>query len=89
MKNEEIIKQIARWQASDFVHGLTCGSDTCNHVLLEPVEENGKVILVCPTEGCDYKQSYIPPCVLSADVDKMEDSIKSIFKQMKGSQDGL
>jgi hypothetical protein len=84
MKNEDIIKQIARWQVSDYVHGLTCGSDTCNHVLLEPIEKNGKVILVCPTEGCDYEQEYLPKCVLDADIEKMEQSIMEIFNKMKG-----
>lgn len=85
MTNEDIIKQIARWQVSDYVHGLTCGSDTCNHVLLEPIEKNGKVILVCPTEGCDYEQEHLPKCVLDADIEKMERSIMDIFNKMKGS----
>ena len=87
MTNKEIIKQIARWQVSDYTHGLTCGSDTCNHVLLEPVEKNGKVVLVCPTEGCGYEQSYIPPCVLNANIEKMEHSIMSIFDKMEGKRD--
>ena len=85
MKNKDIIKQIVRWQKSNYVHGLTCRSDTCDHVLLEPIEKNGRIILVCPTIGCDYKQSYIPPCILSADIEKMERSIENVFNKIKGS----
>jgi hypothetical protein len=88
MKNEEIIEKIEKWQQCDCVHPLTCGSDTCSHSNLKPIEKDGEVIMICPAEDCDYKQSYIPQCVLNADIDKIEDSVKSIFKQIKGNQNG-
>jgi hypothetical protein len=88
MKNEEIIKKITRWQACDCVHGLTCGLNDCDHVLLEAIEKDGKVILVCPTEGCSYEQEYIPECVLNADLDKTEKSINDIINKLKGNRHG-
>jgi len=83
MKNEKIIEQIEKWQKCDYVHALTCGSNTCDNVALVPIEKDGIVILVCPTKNCDYKQSYLPECVLSADVEGIEDSIGNIINKIK------
>ena len=84
MTNEEKIKQIEKWQHCDCLHPLTCGSDGCNHVVLKAVEKDNKVILVCPE--CDYKQEYIPNCVLNADVDKVQASYEYVISRMKGKE---
>ena len=56
-RNEEIIKNIKEYQQEGKFHPLTCGNDS-RHKLLEPIEEDGNIILICP--DCDYKQTYIP-----------------------------
>jgi hypothetical protein len=55
------IARIRRWQANGRVHPLTCGNDS-SHAKLEPIAEDGRVILVCP--DCDYRQDVIPSIVL-------------------------
>ena len=77
-KNKRIIKKIKEWQESDYVHQLTCGSGSCNHVILDPIEENDIVILKCPE--CDYIQTFIPECVLKADVKEIEKNLKDVYE---------
>ncbi len=49
-------------------HPLTCGNDSQNHDLLRVKvrEWDGSPVLYCPTEGCDYIQTWIPEMVLQA-----------------------
>ena len=61
LTNEEIINHINAHQKNEMLHPLTCGISSL-HALLEPKEENGKVILVCPT--CGHKQINWPTIVL-------------------------
>ena len=86
MTNEEKIKQITRWQNCDCVHPLTCGSDDCSYVVLEAIEKDGDVILTCPE--CGYKQAYLPDCVLTADLDTLEDGYKKMMRHLKGKSNG-
>ena|SRR3989344_2244656 len=61
LSNEEIINRINAYQSNLMFHPLTCGKNSA-HALLEPKEEDGKVILVCPT--CGHKQKNWPTIVL-------------------------
>lgn len=60
MTNKEIIQIVKDYQANNTYHPLTCGIDSSH--ILKPVEENDKVILICPT--CFYKQYWIPEVIL-------------------------
>jgi len=60
MTNQEKLSRIKLWQQSVNVHPLTCGNNS-KHSLLEPVERDGEVILVC--KDCEYTQSKIPAAV--------------------------
>jgi hypothetical protein len=57
MNSNELVQRIKKWQANPHFHPLTCGVDS-GHEILEPVEKDGKVSLVCPT--CGWVQSYMP-----------------------------
>jgi hypothetical protein len=61
--NAEIIASVEKWQANGRVHPLTCARDKCG-ADLRPEEQEGKVVLVCPT--CDYVQRWIPGVCLPA-----------------------
>jgi len=61
MTNEKIIAAVNAWQKDDTFHPLTC--IISRHRNLVPVEEDGKVLLICP--DCDYVQNWVPDCVLS------------------------
>ena len=60
MTNAEIIANVQRWQATPYVHPLTCGGEHCRGDL-EAVEQEGKVVLRCPS--CGYVQRWIPEVV--------------------------
>lgn len=62
MNNEEIIDKVRAYQNAGFVHPLTCGNNS-RHRILEPKEEDEKVVLVCL--DCDYRQENIPGVVFS------------------------
>ena len=55
--NERIIKQIRYRQKCRAMHPLTCRHGGA-HRDLEPVERDGKVVLICL--DCDYVQNWIP-----------------------------
>ena len=63
--NTEIMVKIREWQNCPYVHQMTCGNDS-THGLLEPVDRDGDVILICP--DCDYEQDWIPDVVADTDV---------------------
>lgn len=67
MTNAEIIDRVNRWQRAGHVHELTCGLDTCRGTL-RPLEEDGRVLLVCMAPDCPYVQEHIPQAVLDADL---------------------
>ncbi|MEK7560268.1 MAG: hypothetical protein AAB522_03135 [Patescibacteria group bacterium] len=58
---EEMINRINAYQRNEMFHPLTCQIKS-THALLKPMEENGKVILICPT--CNHKQTNWPSVVL-------------------------
>lgn len=62
--NEDIIRIVTKYQNFGMVHELTCATDS-RHQALEPVEQDGKVVLVCPT--CDAVQESIPAFVLGSE----------------------
>src|SRR5688572_9731472 len=62
--NEDIIRIVTKYQNFGMVHELTCASDG-RHEALEPVERDGKIVLVCPT--CDAVQEEIPAFVLGSE----------------------
>ena len=62
--NEDVIRIVTKYQNFGMVHELTCGDDS-RHQALEPVERDGKVILVCPT--CQAVQEHIPDFVLGSE----------------------
>lgn len=61
LTNERKIANVQRWQAASWMHPLTCGNDS-GHANLEPVERDGKVVLIC--KDCPYVQEWIPTCCL-------------------------
>ena len=63
LTNQEIIQRVNAWQSNPRIHPLTCKNNS-NHALLEPKEEDGKVVLECPT--CGYVQNWIPDVILRA-----------------------
>lgn len=79
MTNEDIIKKVIEWQVSPYTHELTCGSETCKHVPLHPVEKEGKVVLKCLV--CDYEQTFIPEHILETDIDKIEQTFNDLLKK--------
>lgn len=56
---EEILRRIVLHKNQSDVHPLTCGNDS-RHPDLVPQIENGKVVLICMHEGCNYRQVHIP-----------------------------
>ena len=66
LDNATIIARIEAWQSA-WVHPLTCGNDS-EHAKLEPVEQDGQVILTC--RDCDYRQEQIPSIVIEHDASK-------------------
>ena len=62
--NEDIIRIVNKYQNFGIVHELTCGADS-RHQALEPLERDGKVVLVCPT--CGEVQEKIPEFVLGSE----------------------
>lgn len=62
LTNEEKIEAVELWQKGCFFHPLTCG--ICGNELVAK-EENGEIILDCPTNWCYYKQNWIPNGVIS------------------------
>lgn len=63
MTNEEQIQRIRDHQNCDRVHPLTCRHGHA-HRNLEPVERDGKVILICL--DCDYVQGWVPGIVVKS-----------------------
>jgi len=62
--NEEIIRIVTKFQNFGMIHELTCAVDSL-HAALEPVERDGRVVLVCPT--CGTVQERIPDYVLTSE----------------------
>ena len=58
--NPEIMAAVKRWQANP-AQRLNCRR-VISHQALEPVDENGRVVLRCL--DCDYRQDWIPQAVL-------------------------
>lgn len=75
MTNKKIISQIRKYQKSGMAHPLTCGNNSL-HQILEPEEQNGKVVLVCL--DCDYVQTSIPPSAII-----LADAAASMAKEYK------
>ena len=67
LSNEEIIRRVESWQNAGFLHPLTCYSS--KHPLLEPVINNGHVILRCPK--CRYEQK-VPSSILQVIPEELE-----------------
>lgn len=61
LNNEEVINRINAHQKNEMLHPLTCRKNSL-HALLEPIEKNGRVILICPT--CGHKQVNWPTFIL-------------------------
>ncbi len=65
--NTQQLVAIKSWQNLGFVHELTCGDDT--HLdqgarpVLEGIEKDGKVFLICPK--CGYLQERVPYMVFA------------------------
>ncbi|MDO8571718.1 MAG: hypothetical protein Q7R79_03490 [bacterium] len=62
LTNEEFIKRFNHEQKHGSGHGMTCGGKI--HQKGSPnlvaVQREGKVVLVCPMETCDYVQTFFP-----------------------------
>jgi len=58
--NPDIMAAVKRWQANP-AQRLNCRR-IVSHRALEPVVEEGRVVLRCP--DCDYRQDWIPQAVL-------------------------
>lgn len=85
MNNAKKIEQIKKWQTSKYLHPLTCIRDSL-HKLPEPVIENDKVVLRCPT--CFHIQLVIPKQVYEVKwtdnpFGKIEKMIEKLEKRVK------
>lgn len=60
LTNQDKIRIIKKYQACPYVHQLTCGQDSM-HAVLVPEENQGKVVLRCPT--CRVVQEHVPEAV--------------------------
>lgn len=78
LTNAEKVEKINRFQKGGYFHELTCGVDTCRS-LLEAIEKDGVVLLVCNHPGCDYSQNYIPEVILAQDYDALDEQRKHWF----------
>ena len=83
MTIKEQIAKIKKYQCAGMFHPLTCGNDS-NHKVLEPIERDGRVILIC--KDCDYIQTWYPSCVLDMADDIEKSEFHSIIAKMS-SQD--
>jgi len=82
-RNTEKIRKIEEWQHCDYVHQLTCGSGTCNHISLIPVEIDYQVVLKCPQ--CGHIQTFIPESVLLTDIQKFAQEQKEWISSFRKS----
>jgi hypothetical protein len=78
--NATLLERIRKWQEEPVFHPLTCGVDS-KHALLKGVEEEGKIILFCPT--CNYKQSYLPKLFLYDQFDGLYNHQKVFIDSIK------
>lgn len=76
MANEVLLERLQRWQRKPLFHELTCRIDS-RHALLEPIEEEGQVILLCP--DCKHKQTGIPKIFFSDDFDRLYEEQKNLL----------
>ena len=65
--NAEIIDAIRRWQSHPYHPPMTCQTDS-RHGKLVPNEEDGTIVLRCPT--CPYLERVIPEAVLQDSGDR-------------------
>ncbi len=87
---DEQCAALNRWQASNFVHPFTCGSDNRSdeaHLAVhKPGEDFGQLVAtpagwVCP--GCDYRQDWAFEEMLHEPVDLLEQLADSMNAKPK------
>jgi len=55
----EVLRRIRQWQTFQYVTPMVCALDR-THGKLKPKKQDGRIVLICPAEGCLYETVNIP-----------------------------
>ncbi len=86
MSPQQIIAYVERYNRTEHVWPLHCSLFT-SHPKLEPREEEGKVVLFCPQQGCGFVQRTIPDVVFGVAAETVYKA-QEFMKHGKGLGDG-
>lgn len=79
----ELLAAVEWWQANDHAHELTCPDhpDTPLQAVLSPALWN--VYTLCPVEGCQHTQMWIPECVIKAYRQHRYEELLAYFRESR------